>query len=91
MLVQINTLKKTEERKKLLNQEHRCSLMQIPTQSRYQGHNVHAKQQTAGFKQKLKIDFRIKVEKDITDVIEKHKQRLEYYNCNFTVHLKFRI
>ena len=39
-----------KERKQLLNQEHRRSLMQIPTQSRYQGHNVHEKQQTAGFK-----------------------------------------
>ena len=42
--------KKNKERKQLLNQEHRRSLMQIPTQSSYQGHNVHETQQTAGFK-----------------------------------------
>ena len=51
--VQIYTLKKKiikKERKQLLNQEHRRSLLQIPTQSGYQGHNVHEKQQTAGFK-----------------------------------------
>lgn len=41
MLVQIYPEKKKIMKKKLLNQEQRSALMQIPTQSRYQSHKAH--------------------------------------------------
>lgn len=50
----------------MLNQEQKV-LIQIPTQSSYQGHTAHEMQQTAGLKQKLKRAFRIKADKDISD------------------------
>lgn len=34
----------------MLNQEQRRALIQIPTQSRYQGHKAREMQQTAGLK-----------------------------------------
>ena len=40
MLVHIYPQKK-HHGKKNLNQEQRCALMQIPTQSRYQSHKAH--------------------------------------------------
>lgn len=60
----------------MLNQEQKV-LIQMTTQSRYQGHKTHEMHQTAGLKQKLKRAFRIKADKDITDGIGKYKQKIE--------------
>lgn len=64
----------------MLNQEQKV-LIQIPTQSNYQGHKAHEMQQTAGLKQKLKRASRIKADKDIIDGIDKYKQKIQYCNC----------
>lgn len=59
----------------------------MPTQSRYQSHKAHEMQQTVHVEQELKRACKIKAEKDMSDGIEKCKQRIDYCNCPFKIQI----